>query len=80
MTARRWRRGDGDSHGRHPTRRGHNEVGVDGVPQKDAEPRVRVRVARGFHPHDEDQARRVWEQLDENGNGKVSYPELSRAA
>ena len=26
MTARRWRRGDGDSHGRHPTRRGHNEV------------------------------------------------------
>ena len=25
-----------------------------------------------------DQAVRVWEQLDENGNGKVSYPELRR--
>ena len=23
-----------------------------------------------------DQAHRVWEQLDENGNGKVSYPEF----
>ena len=27
-----------------------------------------------------DQAHRVWEQLDENKNGKVSYPELSCAA
>ena len=26
-----------------------------------------------------DQAVRVWEQLDENKNGKVSYPEFSRA-
>jgi hypothetical protein len=38
------------------------------VPPKDAEPRVRVRVARGFHLLDE--------QLDENGNGKVSYGEF----
>ena len=26
-----------------------------------------------------DQAHRVWEQLDENGNGKVSYPERDAA-
>ena len=26
-----------------------------------------------------DQAHRVWEQLDENGNGKVSYPERDTA-
>ena len=27
-----------------------------------------------------DQAVRVWEQLDENGNGKISYPEFSNWA
>ena len=27
-----------------------------------------------------DQAVRVWEQLDENGNGKVSYPEFKAFA